>query len=63
MVLAERQSDELMAETALVQIEIAHRIMRDGGHAAGAADCDVQLPKARALVARSSREQKAERKT
>jgi len=52
MVLAERRRDAAMAETAVSQINTAFEIMRDGGHAPGAAYFEGELPRARALVAR-----------
>jgi hypothetical protein len=41
-----------MAETALSQINVAFETMRDGGNAPSAAYYELQLPRARAVVAR-----------
>jgi len=54
MLIAERRKDAKTAKQALEQIEMAFATLRDGGHAAGAASFEAQLPKARALVARLS---------
>ena len=49
MQIADRTNDAAMAETAVAQIKSAHAMLRDGGHEAGAAEFQAQLPKAQAI--------------
>jgi hypothetical protein len=52
MLLAERRGDVAMAETAVSQINTAFETMRESGPAQNAAEFELMLSKARAVVAR-----------
>jgi hypothetical protein len=52
MTIAERHQDAGMAERALVQVNTAFEMLRDGGNMQGAAMFEQKLPVARDLVAR-----------
>jgi hypothetical protein len=54
MLLAERRGDVAMAETAVSQINTALKTMRESGPAPSAAEFELMLRNARALVARLS---------
>jgi hypothetical protein len=50
MVLAKRLNDTSMAKHAVEQLNLALRLVRDGGHARWGAYYESQLPKARVLL-------------
>jgi hypothetical protein len=52
ILLAERRGDVAMAETAVRQIDTAFETMRESGPAQNAAEFELMLLNARALVAR-----------
>ena len=49
MLIADRNNDVVVAETAVQQIETAYETLRAGGHQQGSAYFEVQLAKARAI--------------
>ena len=50
--IAERTSDIALARRALADLEEAGDVLRMGGHTPGAAFCEEEAEKARALIAR-----------